>query len=941
MKKMSKILLSLILGIFAVSITFGLIPTNTEAPQIPANASLSTTTQNSSIFKEITNDGLASYLEISLVSVNGTITDLKITQTIGSNTSIIAEDETKTGGLPGTRCYYNNEPIPSSAKKTFYFTRAAIYSVHYKVNGKTYSESCTFTPQINSSVLTNCYTYNIQDQKEVNKNYVTKINNSYYILNAGFINLLEDNNSSYRLHSTLYTCSAKVGQNLNSDLIESIPENSFGTMTIVLKSNNGHTTLTQNIVVITNNFKLNFKDELDNDLINEEYSYLDNYVFNQSVEVAISVDPTAKNLLGQALNNREKFDLFNTLDFFVVETERTDSNNGNYNINTPISLNSPISTDGYTTAPTIKFTLDAVDHSVFTITTKIKNSTYSYNNTIEKIKVVTKVPYDTPTSTNNVFKISLGQVTTNDYLSGVLGGYLPNGSVVYVPANGITISNKLSINLLYSYKHVGSSQSAFSTLTSGATKQFDLSYNGATITIKNNTASFDQFFVFSFTIKSYTGTDSSFIKKMLEPTEIPGSNTIYKLLYKATAGSSYSHVEDNFSDDNYNYTIINPIYELVYRTVDDYSTTCIPMHIRVTHNGTTFEDIYTITDSDQIRFSEYGSYVIEFYNIPSYEFLINNKDSLTLSNYYYKLSFNILGPSISATTTDSAGKPLTISNHLYTQNDVSFNVSLGANQTAIVYKNGTEIARSNENWESSITKKSSGCGTWKISIVDSQNNEIKSLSFTLADSIYQGFSINNRAEYESLTVSTQVSSMPVIYESLEESSAYHLTQAGKYKIDISAKEEFKFSVSNGGTTTSRSTYTANSNSIILEVVKSYFALTYTEGRNGSRINSEISISSLAGVQLQSMEVYKNGKLIKTYTASQLENWQGSAGLESFSENGTYTFKLTDKFGNTFESKIEKYYKVNAALVVLILLAIVGFVVMIVTIIKARHKVSVK
>ena len=157
-------------------------------------------------------------------------------------------------------------------------------------------------------------------------------------------------------------------------------------------------------------------------------------------------------------------------------------------------------------------------------------------------------------------------------------------------------------------------------------------------------------------------------------------------------------------------------------------------------------------------------------------------------------------------------------------------------------------------------------------------------------------------------------------------------------IEIDAKENLNFNL-NGVSTYA---YTINSNSFYIRIQKSYFTLNFATGSKGSRISENVIVSSVGGVQLQSLEVYRNNKLIETYTADQLSNW--AAVLESsrsFGDNGTYTFKLTDKFGNTYESQIEKYYKVNVALIVLILILIALVIVMVVTIIKARHKIKVK
>ena len=119
-------------------------------------------------------------------------------------------------------------------------------------------------------------------------------------------------------------------------------------------------------------------------------------------------------------------------------------------------------------------------------------------------------------------------------------------------------------------------------------------------------------------------------------------------------------------------------------------------------------------------------------------------------------------------------------------------------------------------------------------------------------------------------------------------------------------------------------------------------MSFTTGSKGDRISENVIIASIDGVELQKLEVYKGGKFITEFTADELAEWETVIETsKTFSDNGTYTFKLTDKFGNTYETQIEKYYKVNVALILLLVLIASLIVVLIVTIIKARHKIKVR
>jgi len=328
---------------------------------------------------------------------------------------------------------------------------------------------------------------------------------------------------------------------------------------------------------------------------------------------------------------------------------------------------------------------------------------------------------------------------------------------------------------------------------------------------------------------------------------------------------------------------------------------------------------------------------LEFYNLPNYDFVSQNLQSWGengSTNYYYKLDFTIAGPSIRVTTTGVNNKDLTVSNNMYTQNSANCDISIQNGQYFVVYKNGIEYASRTESLNFTLNE----TGTWKIVIFNSDGIEIKNLAFTIVEKIYQGFSINEQIEYLNLTVSKQLTSMPVTYQELDQSTAYHLTQEGTYKIEIDSKENLNFNL-NGKSTYA---YTVNSNSFVINITKSYFRFAFASGSNGARISEKVVVSSVGGVQLQKLEVFRNGKFVKEFSADQLQDWETVIETSrTFNDNGTYTFRLTDKFGNTYETQIEKYYKVNVALIFLILIIVALIVVLIVTVIKSRHKIKVK
>lgn len=899
MKKTSKFLMIFVVGILGIFLgAVFLAPKTSESPNPDFGTPTATTSlaTQSSIFKEITNDGLASYLEITIPEVSNNLSSIKITQTIGSVATTPSKDE------KGNTCYYSNA-LGATKPPTFYFTRPATYTVQYVVGSSetVVSETCTFSPSINTKILGNVYTS--KDNGETKSNLVSA-NSNALILSDGELFIPQDSHG-------LYSVSAYIDESPATSFLNIIPENSFGTISYKITSNNGHTSLTQNVIILTADFSIEFLKN-NSKLNKDDFLYNNGYVFNSDIDFEITIDETATSIeTNNTLTTDEKLAIFDLLDFKLECRIKDDMNISVISTET-VQIEEP------TTSPILSHHLDAVDHTIYKIVTTVKdpnNSNHTYSNNLLNFKIITKVPQNDLGT--NLFSIVLEQMpyaSTNDYLDEIFNKYLPEGSIIYYPTN--------HVRLYYHGYSTTTTRLAYSTSVTPSVsyleqgKEHDFSDNGSTVTIKNETLSFDDFFTFSFTIQTYSNS-SNFIDTMLR-------NHMYY--------NSSTPLNDDHSDcEN---TIQTPINNFKYKVPNNYSTDCIPLHIRVTHNGTSFDDISTFASNDELLFTAYGDYTIEFYNLPNYEFLMRNINSLSETYYYYKLDFVIAGPSIHASSTDSDGNTLTLSNRMYTQNKANVKVSLNAGQQMVIYLNGNEYARR----DASIDFSLSTIGTWKISIIDAENNELKSLIFTIADDVYQGFSINNYEEFENLSVGTQISSMPVIYSPIEEASAYHLTHEGTYKIKIDAKETLSFFV-NG---THATAYTINSNSIVIQIQKSYFTLSFSNGPSGTRTSTKVIVSDVAGVELQTLEVYRNNKLVKTFTAEELADWETiTEANKSFSDNGTYTFKLTDKFGNTYEAQMRKYYKVNVALIFLILIAIAGLVVLFITIIKARHKIKVK
>lgn len=891
------ILLTMSLCVVSIGLVFLGFSSNKQEtkPEIINTNTVTTSTTltaaESRIFGEVTNDGVISYLKITIPEVPGDIVNLKIEQHHSGYTYLQKVDET------GNTCYFENK-AGTAKETTFYFTRPAIYTVTYTARNIVYEYSCEFSPTINETIVKQLYTSN---DGGVTKNQIVYTENGeYFFTRAGELNIPTDSLNLYKITATTKNTEK------TAELTTTVEDNKYGITTYTISNTAGNYRTTLNITTLTINFDTTFKSANGATINKNNYLHLGGYVFNDKIALETVVNSATTDLLGNTLSSSEITELLSKLDFKLTETLRDSKNTQNVGVNTT------------TIEPEnnkVSFVNDVADHSIFVLSAEIKGATDNkvYNSNITTYKIITKIP--TNDDGDLIFVVVMGQIeneASRNYLSGVLNGYLKDNTTIYYPAESVRLffnGDTTGTRLKYTANNSGLLE---------ATKGRDFSTNNEKITVENGAASFDQFITFNFNIKTYTSSD--FISKMLR------NNMFY---------NNTTHLIDDYSD--YENEIDELITNFIYNVPSDYSSTCIPMRIRVTYNGTSFDNIADLKNSDKFEFSNYGDYVIEFYNLPNYEFLMSNLASLANTNFYYRLSFKIAGPSITATTKNYNNETITLSNDMYTQRAVNLRVDIEQGQSIELYYNNTLV---NTFTESIISDRDnlSNFGTYKVLIKNSEGTILRSLTFSIVDNLYQGFSISEKDSYDSLLVSKRISEMPLLYENLDSSKSYHLVDAGLYRIEINAKDTLPFSL-NGVTQTS---YTLNRNVLMITVQKSYFGLYFSNGGNGQRVSKAITLSGVAGVQLQSLEVYKNGKLIKTFTAEDLAEFDTQTdGARSFSDNGKYTFRLTDKFGNTYEAQVEKYYKVNVALIFLILIAVAMLILLLVIIFKSRHKIKVK
>ena len=844
MQKLSKLLLTFIAGVLValVGISIGTKPQeiNNIPPQEEIVATSSTSLKaNSTIFKEERGQGLVSFLEIKIPEAPSSVKSIKIIQTIGSTSRVLTEDET------GNTCYYQNSSLQNK-NTTFYFTRPATYTVIYiyGANNTRIQESCTFKPELNNEIIKNLATIQNAGGSKPTSTKIIEADSKYFLTVAGNITLPIDDKG-------LYSISAKTSSTSVPDLLTNIPDNSFGTVTYTITSTNGNCYLTLDIIVLTARLSVEFEDLNEQAIEKSNHSYLGGYVFNEGVTAIITVDGSAKSLTGTTLTNSEKLTALNLLDFSIIEEKRD-------NTNTSVSETIETNLTAPNSSPVLNVILEEQDHSIYTIKTTILNSVSSteYSNGLPKFKVITKVPVKSNGKT--VFSIIPTQGDNKEeanYISGILNNYIKKDTIIYYPIQGIRV--------FYNKDEFGSSNISykFNSSTGTITNSVDFlrmnSINGiANLQISSKTEDFNQFYTFSFITKSYASDGTAFHSTMLSG----------QMKYSTNLEQSHFYdVNDDYSDSFNNLT--TPITAFKYVIPANYETNCIPTYMRVTYNGTTYDNIHQFINGDEILLTSRGDYSIEFYNLPSFDYIEKNIPNWNANgdtasiNFYYKLNFTITGPAIKVSTTGADGKSLTVSNNMYTQSPVTCNVSLNAGQKFIVYQNGNEYTTRTSSMNFSLSTPS----TWKISIVTNEGTELTSLTFTIVDTIYQGFTINEQPEYLNLKVSKRTSSLPITYTELDYATAYHLTQSGTYKIEIDALESLPFILRNSVNDPLGSTlytHTINSNSFEINITKSFFSFAFATGSNGDRITDDIAISSVDGVQLQKLEVYRNNKLVK-------------------------------------------------------------------------------
>lgn len=494
-----------------------------------------------------------------------------------------------------------------------------------------------------------------------------------------------------------------------------------------------------------------------------------------------------------------------------------------------------------------------------------------------------------------------------------------------------------------------------------------------TITIKNyngnitNDDDFSSFYSFTFTATYYpthedasnkffgniidTSTFStegnkslsdSFIYSMFKDSSLSETNFLKRALTISNAPTLYIDGDLKL-----------PVYmNLVYNfNKENYEKTT--SEGKIFWDSNSFENFYELQAYDKIEFFEPGLYIVELYTFPTHEFAqnfvnraIETGETSFINNSYIRFEFEIEGPSISATSTNNKGQTIPLSNRMLTQNEVRISVQFtqGAGQILKAYKNNVEFNTFNESQgEDGVLTfyldRASYAGSWTFTVFDALGNALKSLNFSIVDTAYLGYTINDREEYELLEVFDPTG------EQIPTTHCYDLLDEGVYKINIANSDKVPFLLTQDGR--QKTTYAEKSatNTVTISVQKPYFEINFanTFDEDSKRTTENIEIGSVSGIEISKVTVFLNGKEIETFDPR--VNDTGIGGIissgHSYSKNGVYTVRITDKFNNSFEVQVEKYYKINYALIILIAIVVFALLFLIWFIYRSRRGIKVR
>lgn len=360
------------------------------------------------------------------------------------------------------------------------------------------------------------------------------------------------------------------------------------------------------------------------------------------------------------------------------------------------------------------------------------------------------------------------------------------------------------------------------------------------------------------------------------------------------------------------------------------------LKLRLTYNGIVYEYAFDANIDKTIKLSQPGNYVIEFYGMNDYETLRNSwlsANSLTsnegFDNYYtplknynngsrafsaLKRSFRIKGAYATAQTEDGS---YLFDNEFTNSSSVLVNIYNDTSMTYEVFKNNEFVSSSIENITTTGAVFSEP-GRWTIRVYNILTKKYSSISFTIVNSSYQYFSFFSNPETNEDMKVKNVTKDKLLANPANH--VYHIGDEGEYLVTSTYNSIFTLDFVDEANDPELKS--ASKSIFEFEIKPSKFAITLKTGKNGDRITENVVIESVTtNIKATKMEVYLDGKLVRTYNANYVYYFsQVPAGDRTFTSNGTYTIVIYDEYNNSYQLQITKYYKMKTATVILLVLA---------------------
>lgn len=281
-------------------------------------------------------------------------------------------------------------------------------------------------------------------------------------------------------------------------------------------------------------------------------------------------------------------------------------------------------------------------------------------------------------------------------------------------------------------------------------------------------------------------------------------------------------------------------------------------------------------------------------------------------NYWYhrKQEITIYGTSISI----KQGNNPIIDNQI-----VNGNVTVNCNAQYQIYKNSSLLGTYSANLATTLSES----GYYTIVCPDN----VTHFSIIETNQVLTQYSVSNFENVKPILIS---SSGAIIYPT---GSYTILKQHGTYNIRSTITSSLQITINNEIETLTNERefdYSVNIQPVMFNVT--------TDIKNGQKTSKNVVIQSIDAAGDWTVAINCNGK-ITNYTKEQFLSLNEKG--RTLTKNGTYTITIQDANGNQFEFMFEKYFKMNAGLIVLIVIAACGLAVGIFFLIKIRFKSKVR